>query len=79
MTAVEGNAPVYQVYPVSRMTGEGRAEFSRAWVSGIQKKTAGGGNGPGNSICARKQYILYGDIFFGGCGKDAPVYHVYPV
>ena len=25
MTAVEGNASVYQVYPVSRITGEGRA------------------------------------------------------
>ena len=30
MTAVEGNASVYQVYPVSRITGEGRAEFLRA-------------------------------------------------
>ena len=27
MTAVAGNASVYQVYPVSRMTGEGRAEY----------------------------------------------------
>ena len=27
MTAVEGKASVYQVYPVSRTTGEGRAEF----------------------------------------------------
>ena len=27
LTAVEGNASVYQVYPVSRITGEGRAEF----------------------------------------------------
>ena len=27
LTAVEGNASVYQVYPVSRITDEGRAEF----------------------------------------------------
>ena len=27
LTAVEGNASVYQVNPVSRITGEGRAEF----------------------------------------------------
>ena len=27
LTVVEGNASVYQVYPVSRITGEGRAEF----------------------------------------------------
>ena len=27
LTAVEGNASVYEVNPVSRITGEGRAEF----------------------------------------------------
>ena len=27
LTAVEGNASAYQVYPVSRITGAGRAEF----------------------------------------------------
>ena len=32
LTAVEGNALVYQVNPVSRMTGEGRAEFTRDWT-----------------------------------------------
>ena len=26
MTALEGNASVYQVYPVNRITGEGRAD-----------------------------------------------------
>ena len=31
LTAVEGNASVYQVNPVSRITGEGRAEFLRTW------------------------------------------------
>ena len=29
MTAVERNASVYQVNPVSRISGEGRAEFWR--------------------------------------------------
>ena len=29
MTAVEGNASVYQVIPVSRITGKWRAEFLR--------------------------------------------------
>ena len=28
---MEGNASVYQVNPVSRITGEGRAEFLRTW------------------------------------------------
>ena len=31
LTSVEGNASVCQVYPVSRVAGEGRAEFLRAW------------------------------------------------
>ena len=31
MTAVEGNASVYQVNPVSRISSEGRAEFSSTW------------------------------------------------
>ena len=36
LTAVEGNASVYpQVYPVSRVTGEGRAECLRAWGHGF--------------------------------------------
>ena len=30
LTAVEGNASVYQVHPVSRIAGERRAEFFRA-------------------------------------------------
>ena len=31
LTTVEGNASVYQVNPVSRITGEGRAEFNMAY------------------------------------------------
>ena len=43
MTAVEGNASVYQVNPVSRITGEGRAEFLRTWGPGFDHEGAGGG------------------------------------
>ena len=56
MTAVEGNASVYQVYPVSGRTGEGRAEFLRAWGPEFEQEGAAGGgrDGRGTSICARK-------------------------
>ena len=40
---MEGNSSVYQVYPVSRITGEGRAEISRAWGPGFEQEGAGGG------------------------------------
>ena len=46
-------------YPVSRITGEERAEFLRAWGPGFEEGGegggGGGGNGRGNSICAQKQ------------------------
>ena len=38
----------------------------------------GGRDGRGRSICAWKLYILQGDKC-EGFGKNAPVYHVYPV
>ena len=47
LTAVEGNAPVYQVNPVSRITGEERAEFLRTWGPGLDQKGAGVGGGRG--------------------------------
>ena len=55
-TAVEGNASVYQVNLVSRITGEDRAEFLRTWEPGFDQKGAGvgggrGGDGWGSSIC----------------------------
>ena len=37
---VEGNASVCQVYPVNRITGEGRAEFLRAWGPGFEQEGA---------------------------------------
>ena len=42
---MEGNASVYQVYPVSRITGEGGAEFLRAWRHGFEQEGAGGRGG----------------------------------
>ena len=42
LTAVKGIASVYQGYPVSRITGEGRAEFLRAWGPGFEQAGAGG-------------------------------------
>ena len=47
LTAVEGNASVYQVYPVSRITGEGRADILRAWGAGFEQEGARGGGGGG--------------------------------
>ena len=47
---MEGNASVYQVYPVSRKTGEGRAEFLRAWGHGFEQEgTWGWGGGMGGA------------------------------
>ena len=56
---MEGNASVYQVNPVSRISGEGRAEFSTTWGPDFDQKGGGrgergGGDGWGRSICAWK-------------------------
>ena len=69
---MEGNAFVYQVYPVSRITGEGRAEFSRAWGPGFEQE--GAGRGGGGTQSGRGN-----DDKSGGCGRNASVYHVHPV
>ena len=46
---MEGNAPVYQVYPVSRITGEGRAgAFGRGGL-GLNKRERGTGGGTGGA------------------------------
>ena len=49
LTAVEGNASVYQVNPVSRMSGEGRAEFSSACGLDFDQKGREGGEGTGGA------------------------------
>ena len=42
---MEGNASVYQVNTVSRITGEGRAEFLRTWGPDFDQKGDGRGGG----------------------------------
>ena len=42
---MEGNVSVYQVNPVSRITGQGRAELVRTWGPGFGKRERGGGTG----------------------------------
>ena len=48
---MEGNSSVYQVYPGSRINGEGRAEVLRAWGPGFKQEGAGtrGGGGTGGA------------------------------
>ena len=80
---MERSASVYQVYPVSRTTSEGRAAFSRAWGHGFEQEGAvggvGGGEGRGNSkMCVETITILQGDKS-DGFRRNAPVNHVYPV
>ena len=54
---MEGNASVHQVYPVSRITGEGRAEFLWAWEPGFEQEKAGGGGRAGQlNLCAKTTY-----------------------
>ena len=49
MTAVEGNVSVYQVNPVSRISGEGRAEFLRTWGPDFDQKGGGRERGTGGA------------------------------
>ena len=42
---MEGNVSVYQVNPVSRISGEGRAGFKGVWGHGFEQERAGGGEG----------------------------------
>ena len=44
---MEGNASDNQVYPVSRITGEGRAEKLMAWGPGFEQEGAGDGGRAG--------------------------------
>ena len=52
---MEGNACVYQVNPVSRTTGEGRAEFWSTWGPGYYQYGAG---------------LVWGVVRWGGNGED---------
>ena len=52
LTAVEENGSVYQVNAVSRITGEGRAEFQRARGPDFDQRGRGEGEG-GDSWAAQ--------------------------
>ena len=69
MTAVEGNASVYQVYPASRMTGEGRGEILNAGGPGRR-----GWAGATQSV--RGNYRPLKRTKFDGGGRNASVHHV---
>ena len=48
---------MYQVNPVSRITGEGRAEIFRTWGPDFDQKGGGGGGG-GEGTGGAAQYIF---------------------
>ena len=73
---MEGNASVYQVYPVSRVAGEGKVEVLRAWGNGSEQEGAGGGGKGGATQYMRGNYKSDKS---DGFGRNAQVYHVYPV
>ena len=56
LTAVERNSSVYQVYPVSRITGEGGAEVLRAWGPGSAQEWSGGRGRAGATQSVRGNY-----------------------
>ena len=74
---MEGNASVYQVNLVSRITGGGRAEFLRAWGPGFEQEGAGGRGGMGEGTQPVRGN--YKSLTSDGFGRNVPVYHVYPV
>ena len=61
---MEGNASVYQVYAVIRITGEGRAEFFRACGHGFEQEGArwGGGGMGGATQNVRGKYKSFKGI-----------------
>ena len=81
MTAAVGNASVYQVYPVSRITGEGRAEILRAWGHGFEQEGAGGGDGMGRATqSVRGNYKSFKGINLTALEGVHPfILYIYPV
>ena len=56
---MEGNASVYQVNPVSRISGEGRAEFLRTWGPNFDRKRGGRGGKGGRARVEQVAIIFY--------------------
>ena len=86
MTAVEGNASVYQVNPVSRITGEGRAECLRTWGPSFDQKGAGVRGetvGAAHFVCGNyKSYTSQGDKYIPGTEvytRCIPGFHFSPL
>ena len=73
---MEGNASVYQVFPVSRITGEGRGDFLRAWGPGFEQVGAGRGGGETSEATqsVRGNYKSFKGTNLTG-GRNAPVDH----
>ena len=73
---MEGNASVHQVNPVSRTSGEGRAEFLRTWGAGFVQKGARGGEGgegtggAGQFVRGNYKSFLWGMGDEGGGGDN---------
>ena len=63
---MEGNASVYEVYPVSRITGEGRAEVLREWGPGFEQEGAGGVGVGGVGTGGAGQFVRGNYKFFEG-------------
>ena len=73
---MKGNASVYQVYPISLIIGDGRAEFIGAWGSGFEQEEAGGA-GQINIYYVRGNYkSLKGTNLAIDCGRNAFIMYI---
>ena len=68
---MEGNASVYQVNLVSRISGEGRAEFLRTWGPDFDQKGGGRGGKGGRArvgqvyLCVETIIVVFFFVVFG--------------
>ena len=77
-----GYSSVYQAYPVSHITGEGRAEIKKKkknWGPGAKKEGEPGGREGGVTLSVSGNYKSFHGDKSDGCGRNASGYHVYPV
>ena len=66
---MEGNASVHQVNPVSRIAGEGRAEFLRAWGPDFDRTGSGRGEGGEGQVGQLNLWVETTNPSCGGGGK----------